>query len=200
MTTPRYLALASRHPWVVRVALAAGCLSLVATSPPPSYEYKFQAEPLTFTTDLTPETPTRVYRISMRAEALGRDRVRTTAAATASVQGTIGIAALDQGAPTPFVAFDAYDPDAPVQHTPVNVLTVISKSTTLTFTGDCATFNAANPCVSSLVVELSRTDDGAGGGLVNIPWTLNLSSFVSKPEEPDVGPLDLPWTVTVEEM
>jgi hypothetical protein len=173
---------------------------LLATSAPPRYEYHFQGEPLTFTTDLTPDMPTRVYRITLRAEALGRDRVRTTSSATANVHGTIAIAGLAPGAPTPFVAFDAYDPDAPAQHAPVNVLTEINRSTSLRFSGDCATFDTANPCVATLVVELSRTDDGASGGLVNVPWSLELTSMADKAEGPDVGPLELPWAVSVEEL
>jgi len=189
--------------WAVRAAFFTGCLALLATSGPPKYRYAFDAEPLTFTTDLTPDTPTRVYRITLRAESLGVDRVSTTSNASATVHGTIAIAGLDQGAPTPFVAFDAYDLEPMTQappHTPVNALTEISKTFTPTFAGDCRNFDPADPCVATLIVELSRTDDGASGGLVNVPWSLALSASADKPGAPNVGPVELPWTVSVEEM
>jgi hypothetical protein len=190
MTTPRYVGFASRHPWTVRAAFVTSCLALLATSPGPGerpFAYRFEAEPIAVTTDLTPESPARVYRITLRAEALG-------------VDGISSMVGLDQGAPTPFVAFMAYTEDQSATHTPVNVLTEISRPIGLEFTGDCATFDNANPCVAVVIVELSRTDNGASGGLVNIAWSVNLSAYANKPHGPDVGPLDLPWAVTLEEM
>ncbi len=198
-----FLSRPERGRWAVRAVFVAGCLALLATSAPPKYRYAFSADTLAFTTDLTPDTPTRVYRITLRAESLGVDRVSTTTNASASVHGTIAMAGLDQGAPTPFVAFDLYDPEPATPlppHPPVNALTEISKTVTPAFHGDCRHFDVSDPCIATIIVELSRTDDGASGGLVNVPWSLDLSASADKPGAPDVGPVDLPWTVSVEEM
>jgi len=180
--------------------LGLSCGALVAESSA-NPVYTFRGPPVQATTVLDAEETTRVYRITFQAQRLGPDKVRTTANASADYTGSIERKDRKPEVTAPLIDFTvdrAETSDGGTASVSTSVFTTLQSSASLAFEGDCEKFEAA-PCEAVVFASFSRTDDGAAGGVITIAWTLTPRSSPEGDVEPDGAPLQLPWTVSVEE-
>jgi hypothetical protein len=197
--------LVRRRPLLVKAMLVLSSAALLATS-----EHEDEGEPeegdhpvsfvLTGPTarvELTETTPSALFRFHVRALSLGVHDVVTTEGAIINVTGAVTRASVDPAVTEAVsVSVDAnrFGADQP------DVLTTVFNSFStwenLEFTGDCATFAAADPCVAQVAIELVRADGGAGGGIVTVNVTpdFEMTAFTS---EGTSGRVELPWAVVI---
>ena len=175
--------------------LAVASAALLATSGPPRYEYSFTVEGATTHIELTETKPSALLRISARANALGVDRKPTTQNASISFHGSVLSAGVAEGT-APFVEVRLASSGADGGSETLNAVTTFTLHDSLDFEGDCATFADDDPCEAETILELSRGDDGSGGGVVAVDVQHAMQSTYPKGESPNSGG-PAPWTVEV---
>jgi hypothetical protein len=186
-------ALLERNPWVARAMLVCCSLSLLATSPDHEPE-----PPLVFTSNvqapavaLTAENPTRSFLITITSEEWPSG-LPLTDDADLALRGSLH--ATDVTGDAPFVAVHV-ERGGVGGATDLNVLTSFTAARSLEFTGSCdAPAGSSPPCTTEVLVSFTRLDGGAGGGSVNVDWSLSLEA--STPSDDSFnGSTELPWLV-----
>jgi hypothetical protein len=195
------------------VVIAASTAALLGTSaeqgqddPPPGGAYSFQT---TYVferknidgggIDLTADQPRATFYVTVRADALGPDDVVTTNSASVAIDGRVTISELNPGAEKQYVTFFVSTPSSP-GGTTLQVNDHYSQTQALTFTGNCSAPTIGDACSATFALEVSRNDDGAGGGKVHVDWHFDARSqgvVPSSTEDSQIGPSDPPWTIEV---
>ncbi len=79
----------------------------------------------------------------------------------------------------------------------LNVATSFTTSQQLAFSGNCDVPDESSPCEAELYVNFGRTDGGAAGGTLGVEWSIAFEATAEKSDEPNRGPLELPWEIEV---
>ncbi len=182
------------EPWLIRLAFVVTAFGLLATSDV-SYGYTFAKHVDAPGFELGRDTPRASFLVRARATGLGPERTQTTANALAGVQGHITSTGVDGkiGA----LVNVALDGGADGGGSELNVVSDFRAGQAVRFSGDCETFSDASPCEAEFQVHFERTDQGAAGGSMSIEWWLDFETSIEKSDEPDEGPIELPWIVEV---
>ena len=185
--------------WLIRVALLTNAAALLATSAPapspgpsvPQKTYEFERSVAGESLALTPEQPSALFLITIRADALGPDGVRSTELASVRVAGNISASDVAGEAPPPVAVL--------VGSNQLDAQTSFETALPLVFEGTCAAPAENAPCQASFSVQFTRKDDGTQGGSLSLDWSFELRStgVVAAKGEAQSG-VDPPWTVEVE--
>lgn len=178
--------------WLIRGALLASALALLATSAPnvPYRSYAFERSVAGVTVSLTREQPSALFFVTIRADSLGPDDVVSTSDATVRVKGTIVAQDIEGDAPT--VTLQAGNGQLQARES-------FDTTLPLVFEGTCEAPAENAPCQASITLQLARDDDGTREGSLEVEWSLELASSgqVEGDGEDRTG-LDPPWTVQVD--
>jgi hypothetical protein len=193
--------------------IAASTAALLGTSaeqgqsdPPPGANFPFQT---TYVferdnvdgggIDLTADQPRATFYVSVRADALGPDQVVTTNNASVAIDGQVTVSDLNPGAEKQYVLFNLNTSDSFSVNT-MQVDSHYSQVQGLTFTGNCSAPTRGDACNATFALEVSRSDDGVGGGKVHVDWHFDTSSqgiVSNQTANSQIGPSDPPWTIEV---
>lgn len=178
--------------WLIRGALTASALALLATSAPnvPYRSYAFERSVAGEAVSLTREQPSALFVITIRADSLGPDDVVSTDDATVRVRGDI--VARDLEGETPAISVLAGSNQLEARES-------FDTTLPLLFEGTCDAPAENAPCQASFTLQLARDDDGTRQGSLEVEWSLELTSNgLVEGEGEDRTGLDPPWTVQVE--
>lgn len=198
--------------WALGLVIVASTAALLGTSPPEGPyevydEYTFERLGVDGGgVELTRDAPRATIFVTITANSLGPDDVVTTSSAAAKIDATVTSTGLAEGAAVPFLSFKISSPDTP-EVTERQVLDHLMLSQPLPFTGNCSKPTEGAACRTRFQIDVERTDDGEGDGVVRLDWLFDLSSQVQVLAGTDdkttgkmFGPLDPPWTVDVNQL
>lgn len=195
--------IAVREPstWAIRVAIVASCAALLGTEKddpagPPRYSFEKQlAAPLV---ELTGDAPSAEFWVFVTADALGPNMEETTLEVKASVSGSIGgTSAVGE---VPEVLVQLGNEDLLTSEPAVSEAKQFSLERPIDFLGNCSQPSEDDPCTSSFVVRLSRSDGGEAGGILRVTWDVSLKSqlfYRYKPNDEPNGPQEAPWQIVL---
>lgn len=149
--------------------------------------------------DLTADQPRATFYVTVRADALGPDGVVTTNNASVSIDGRVTASDLNPGAPAQYVLITLNTPNGPISST-LQTQDDYSQVQALTFIGNCSDPTTGDACSATFALEVSRSDDGVGGGKMHVDWHFDARSQGAVPNptaDSQVGPSDPPWTIEV---
>jgi hypothetical protein len=191
--------------WLLGAAIIASTAALLGTSDdsPPTYHrtYTFARNGVDGGfVELTRDQPAATFFVTLHADDLHLpDLVPTTDGASALVDGTLTTTDLDAGAVVPYVDVKLNTPGG--VGTQKAAFEQFTQTQPLSFTGDCDEPKASGSCSARFSVEVSRQDQGEGGGVVRFDWTFDVASSVqvemARDDQGTLGPFDPPWTIEV---
>ena len=176
--------------WLIRLAVLATGLALIATSPPPTYEDVYEREVAGPSVELSASKPRARFVITVRTT----EQAPVVGNALASVYGTL------TGSPTAsFVQVQfGGDPPGSVANE-LNALTGFQLSRSLAFTGNCQQFDTASPCEATLELNFERAAGAEPNAVTRVDWSIALESRVAKDDGPSENSLPLPWAVEIDQ-
>jgi hypothetical protein len=199
----------AHKPWLMGLVIIASSAALLGTtdeSPGPTYNtYTFARTGVDGGfVELTRDAPRATFFVTITANDLGPAGVESTDGATAVVDGTVTTRDLADTASVPFLDFKISSPDS-AELTERQIIDHFLHHQDLVFTGNCVKPTEGAACRARFQLELWRTDDGAGDGVVRFDWLFDLASQgrvevgydPKKTTGVSFGPLDPPWTVDV---
>jgi hypothetical protein len=179
-----------REFWLVRGVLVVAAFALLATTAPEEYVYSFMKNVDGPGVELTAEAPRASFLVRARAVGLSPERSRTTDVALAGINGQIMATGVDTAA----VALVNIRLSGVSR---LNVATSFDTSEELIFSGNCDELDDSSPCEAVLGVDFERTDGGTAGGSLSVDWSIKFNATAAKKDEPNAGPLELPWVIEV---
>jgi hypothetical protein len=176
--------------WLIRLAVLATGVALIATSPPPSYEDVYEREVTGPSVELSASKPRARFVITVRTT----EQAPVVGDALATVYGTL------TGSPTAsFVEVQFSGDPAGSAANELSALTGFQLSRSLAFTGNCQQFDSASPCETTLELNFERAAGAEPTAVTRIDWSLALESRIAKDDGPSKNSLALPWAVGIDE-
>jgi hypothetical protein len=176
--------------WLIRLAVLATGLALIATSPPPTYEDVYEREVDGPSVELSASKPRARFVITVRTT----EQAPVVGSALAAVHGTL------RGSPTgSFVQVEFSGDPAGSAPNELNALTGFQLSRSLAFSGSCQQFDAASPCETMLELSFERAANTEPTAVTRIDWSVAFESRVGKDDGPSENSLALLWDVEIVE-